>query len=51
MTYSGGCHCGRVAFEVDGEIERVVERHPSYLVVEKEDPEAEQVARETDPRP
>ncbi len=33
------------------EIERVVERHPSYLVVEKEDPEAEQVARETDPRP
>ncbi|TMA71656.1 MAG: GFA family protein [Deltaproteobacteria bacterium] len=24
MTYSGGCHCGRVAFEVDGEIEQVV---------------------------
>jgi hypothetical protein len=39
---------------VDGhelpEVERVVERHPSYLVVEKQDEEAEQVARETDPR-
>ncbi|MFL5920876.1 MAG: hypothetical protein ACJ75Q_13695 [Gaiellaceae bacterium] len=32
------------------EIERVVERHPSYVVVEKEDEDAEQVARETDPR-
>jgi hypothetical protein len=32
------------------EIERVVERHPNYLVVEKQDPDAEEVARETDPR-
>lgn len=32
------------------EIERVLERLPSYLVVEKTDPEAEGAARETDPR-
>jgi hypothetical protein len=32
------------------EIEQVVERHPSYFVVEKRDPEAEEVAVETDPR-
>jgi hypothetical protein len=32
------------------EIERVVERNPAYLVVEKQDEDAEQVARETDPR-
>jgi hypothetical protein len=32
------------------DIERVVSRHPNYLVVEKQDPEAEEVARETDPR-
>jgi acetone carboxylase gamma subunit len=32
------------------EIERVVARHPNYLVVEKHDPDAEEVARETDPR-
>jgi maleate cis-trans isomerase len=32
------------------EIERVVARHPNYLVVEKQDPDAEEVARETDPR-
>ena len=32
------------------DIERVVERHSNYLVVEKEDPDAEDVARETDPR-
>jgi hypothetical protein len=25
MTYRGGCHCGRVAFEVDGECDEVVE--------------------------
>src|SRR5205823_1087015 len=30
------------------DIERVVERHPNYLVVEKQDPDAEEVARETD---
>jgi len=39
---------------VDGhevpEIERVVERNPSYLVVEKQEEEAEEVARGTDPR-
>lgn len=23
MTYRGGCHCGRIAFEVEGEIDRV----------------------------
>ncbi|MFC3551053.1 GFA family protein [Lysobacter cavernae] len=23
--YTGGCHCGRVAFEVDGEIEQVLD--------------------------
>lgn len=32
------------------DIERVVERYPNYLVVEKQDEEAEEVARETDPR-
>ena len=32
------------------DIERVVERNPRYLVVEKQDPDAEEVARETDPR-
>lgn len=32
------------------EIETVVERHPTYLVVEKRDPDAQEVARETDPR-
>ena len=39
---------------VDGhvlpEIERVVERKPSYLVVEKQEEEAVEVARKTDPR-
>jgi hypothetical protein len=32
------------------EIERVVDRQPAYLVVEKHDPEAEGVALKTDPR-
>lgn len=32
------------------EIESVVERHPAYFIVEKREGEAEQVARETDPR-
>lgn len=32
------------------EIERIVEEHPNYLIVEKQDPEAEEVALETDPR-
>ena len=25
MTYRGGCHCGRIAFEVDGELTSVVD--------------------------
>jgi hypothetical protein len=32
------------------EVETVVERHPSYFVVEKQDEDAQEVARETDPR-
>ena|SRR5215213_1833403 len=32
------------------EIESVIERHPTYLVVEKRDQQAQEVARETDPR-
>ena len=31
-------------------IERVVDRHPGYRVVEKQDDDAERVATETDPR-
>lgn len=25
MTHSGGCHCGRIAFDVDAQIDKVVE--------------------------
>ena len=25
MTYKGGCHCGRIAFEVEGDIQQVIE--------------------------
>ena len=32
------------------DIERVVARHPSYFVVEKQDRDAAEVARESDPR-
>ena len=32
------------------EIESVVERHPNYLVVEKREADAQEIARETDPR-
>jgi hypothetical protein len=32
------------------EIEVVIERHPSYFVVEKRQEDAQEVARETDPR-
>jgi hypothetical protein len=32
------------------DVERVVERRPNYLIVEKEDPDAQEVARKTDPR-
>lgn len=34
----------------DPEIESIIERHPAYLVVKKCDEEAQEVARETDPR-
>ena len=34
----------------DPEIESVIERYPGYLIVEKRDAEAQEVARETDPR-
>jgi hypothetical protein len=32
------------------EIERVIDRYPNYLIVEKQDDDATKVARETDPR-
>jgi hypothetical protein len=32
------------------EVETVVARHPRYFVVEKREPDAQEVARETDPR-
>jgi hypothetical protein len=32
------------------DIERVIARHSNYFVVEKQDPDAEEVARDTDPR-
>jgi hypothetical protein len=32
------------------EVETVVERHPTYFVVEKRQEDAQEVARETDPR-
>jgi hypothetical protein len=32
------------------EVEIVLERHPTYFVVEKRDEDAKEVARETDPR-
>lgn len=25
MTYSGGCHCGKIAYTVDGEIDQVLD--------------------------
>jgi hypothetical protein len=25
MTYKGGCHCGRIVFEVDGNLEQVMD--------------------------
>jgi hypothetical protein len=34
----------------DPEIESIIGRRPAYLVVEKRDEEAQEVARETDPR-
>ena len=32
------------------EVESVVERHPTYVVVEKREADAQEIARETDPR-
>ena len=30
MIYQGGCHCGRIAFEVEGELKRVNECNCSH---------------------
>ena len=30
MTYQGSCHCGRVAFEVDGDLTKVMECNCSH---------------------
>lgn len=30
MIYQGGCHCGRIAFEVEGEIDRVIDCNCSH---------------------
>ena len=30
MTHRGSCHCGRVAFEVDGDVEQVIECNCSH---------------------
>ncbi|HET6632433.1 MAG TPA: hypothetical protein VFG73_06980 [Rhodanobacteraceae bacterium] len=31
MTYQGGCHCGRIAFAVDGDIESLVDCNCSQV--------------------
>jgi hypothetical protein len=43
-------HFGVVPEHEQPEIEIVVRRHPTYFVVAKREPDAEEVARETDPR-
>jgi hypothetical protein len=43
-------HFGVVPQHEQPEIETVIERHPSYFVVEKRQRDAQEVARETDPR-
>ena len=43
-------HFGVVPQHEQPEIERVIERHPRYFVVEKREQDAEEVALETDPR-
>jgi hypothetical protein len=43
-------HFGVVPQHEQPEIESVIERHPSYFVVEKRQRDAQEVARETDPR-
>jgi hypothetical protein len=30
MTYQGSCHCGRIAYEVDGELEKALECNCSH---------------------
>ena len=30
MTYKGGCHCGRVAFEVEGDLGQIIECNCSH---------------------
>ncbi|HKZ74938.1 MAG TPA: GFA family protein [Steroidobacteraceae bacterium] len=30
MTHKGSCHCGRIAFEVDGELSRAIECNCSH---------------------
>jgi len=30
MTYQGGCHCGQIKFEVEGDIEQVMECNCSH---------------------
>jgi hypothetical protein len=30
MTYKGSCHCGKIAYEVDGEVEQVIECNCSH---------------------
>ena len=30
MTHHGSCHCGRIAFDVEGEIDRVIECNCSH---------------------
>ena len=32
MRYHGSCHCGRVAFEVEGELEQVIDCNCSHCV-------------------
>jgi hypothetical protein len=32
MNYKGGCHCGKVAFEVEGELKQVMECNSSLPV-------------------
>jgi hypothetical protein len=43
-------HFGVVPEHEQPEIEKVIRRFPTYFVVEKRDDDAQEVARETDPR-
>jgi len=43
-------HFGVVPQHEEPEIETVIERHQTYFVVEKREEDAQEVARETDPR-